>query len=96
MKSKPFKFFFAAAIGLMLFFFVARILFGALLIAGVLTLGFYMLKTVKQMFRQGMQTASVWQNDEWAKVDRLDADLYYDIKSSAYQEQAGRKTIEIH
>ena len=49
---RPFKFFFAISVGLILFFFLARVLFIALLFAGVMSLIFYAVRGIKNFFRR--------------------------------------------
>lgn len=48
---KPFKFFFAVALGLMAFFFLARVVLAAFLIAGVMSIGYFLFRKVVDFFR---------------------------------------------
>lgn len=50
MRPKPFKFFFALALGIMVFFVVARLVIGALFIAAILSVLFFLGKKIKNFF----------------------------------------------
>lgn len=48
---KPFKFFFTVALGLMAFFFLARVILAALFIAGVMSIGYFLFRKAADFFR---------------------------------------------
>lgn len=51
MRRSPFKFFFALSIGVILFFFLARVFVVAFLMAAVLSLGFFLVRKIKNFFK---------------------------------------------
>lgn len=51
MRNSPFKFFFAFSIGVIVFFFLARVFVAALVMAAVLSLVFFVFRKIKNFFK---------------------------------------------
>ena len=51
MRNSPFKFFFALSIGVIVFFFLARVFVAALVMAAVLSLVFFVFRKIKNFFK---------------------------------------------
>ena len=60
MRPRPFKFFFALSLGILAFFFLARLFFGAFLLAAAMSIVFFVGQRIKYFFR----------NLRWEQYDR--------------------------
>ena len=60
MRPRPFKYFFGVAIAVMLFFFVARVFFAALIFAAVASTIYYIFRGIGNFFRR-----MNWQDEEY-------------------------------
>ena len=74
---RPFKFFFTVAVGMILFFFLARVFLTAFLIAGVLSIGYFIFRKVVDFFRY-----LSWEGDDY----RYDRRGRYAYEEPAYDQ----------
>ncbi len=60
MRPRPFKYFFGVAIAVMLFFFLARVFFAALIFAAIASTVYYIFRGIGNFFRR-----MNWQEEEY-------------------------------
>lgn len=89
---RPFKFFFALSLGLILFGFLARFVIVALVMAAAFSLLFFLGRKIKNFFRE--------QEDRFRRRRELpvwkdDLLLYYPEKVREYQPEYRNRTIEV-
>ena len=97
---KPFKFFFAISLGLMLFGFLARFLIMAFLLAAAFSLVFFLGRKIKNFFQD-----LSWENEDRFRnrfrrrphlpVWKDDLLLYYPEKQREYQPEYRDRIIEV-
>jgi hypothetical protein len=93
---RPFKFFFALSLGLILFGFLARFVLVALAMAAAFSLLFFLGRKIKNFFRE----LSWEQEDRFRRRRELpvwkdDLLLYYPEKVRDYQPEYRNRTIEV-